>query len=268
METLTAIRAKVFFIIGVFHAHTFAAIGRRGAAIKTKPAGFALIYLAERGAALLTYMFNPIAAFNTIIAAVAAFVYGVIVAAVGAKLAKAANFKTVVKKTAVTLRAYYAAINAVVAAVSARFTEGIAVAAFGTVHILALDTILAPSAIGANKSTVRAFPTVSAKFVIVFPIANVFAFRAMKAIAQIAIFTQMALITPNNVLQTCAAVSAMSIVVAGGIGTVIAARAAHTAHIIVIVPMPAKPALLSVLPTGKCRYRKYRQKQYHAQQNT
>lgn len=163
MEALTAIRAKMLFIIRIFHAHTLAAIGSRGATIEAESADFALVYLAERGTALLTYMFNPIAAFNTIIAAVAAFVYGVIVAAVGAKLAKAANFKTVVKKTAVTLRAYYAAINAVVAAVSARFTEGIAVAALNTVHIFLFYAILAPTAIGANVRTRRAFPTVSAK---------------------------------------------------------------------------------------------------------
>ena len=108
-------------------------------------------------------MFNPIAAFNTIIAAVAAFVYGVIVAAVGAKLAKAANFKTVVKKTAVTLGTQHTTVYAVIAAVSARFTEGIAVAALDTVHIFLFYAILAPSAIGANVRTRRAFPTVSAK---------------------------------------------------------------------------------------------------------
>lgn len=268
MEALTAIRAKVFFIIGVFHAHTFAAIGRLRATIKAKPADFALVYLAERRAALLAYMFNPIAAFNTIIAAVATFVYRVIVTAVGAKFAKTANFKTVVKKTAFTLGTQHATVYAVIPAVSARFTEGIAVAALDTVHIFLFYAILAPTAIGANVRTRRTFPTVSAKGIPIVKIA-IAAFGTVYPVVCKAILTKMALVASEITVQKArAAPHTMVIVMARSVRAIFTASAAPLANIIIVMPMPAAGALDTVFPTGKSRHGKNRAQQYPAQQNT
>lgn len=214
-------------------------------------------------------MFNPIAAFNTILAAVAAFVYGVIVTAVGAKFAKTANFKTVVKKTSVTLRTYYTAINAVVAAVFARFTKRITVAALYAVHILFFYTILAPSAIGANKRTGRAFPAIRAKGIPVIGIAF-FAFGAVQTVAVETILAKLTLIACKNIAvqETRAAPSAMVIIMARSVRAIVTATSAPFANIIIVMPMPAAGALDTVFPTGKSRHGKNRAQQDRAQQNT
>ena len=188
----------MLLIIGVFHAHTLAAIGGGGAAFEAKSAYFALVYLTKRNCTLLADMLGPVTALDAVFAAVASLVFGVGKTALGAKLAIITDFKAVVKEATLTLRAYYAAVNAVVAAVPARLAERIAVAALCAVHIFLLYTIFAPTAVRANKSTGGAFPTVSTKRISVVRIAFA-ALGTVQTFFRKAVFTELTLVAGENV---------------------------------------------------------------------
>lgn len=251
MEALAAISAEVVFIIGILNAHSFTAIRCGSTALKAKSAYFALVNLAKRSGALLTDMLGPFTAFNTVFAAIAIFIYRVIVTTIFTKTANIAKLYAVFKKAIVTLRAYYATLYAVIAAAFARLAKCIAVSALGTVHIFTFNTILAPSAIGADKGALRTFPAVSAQIILIIAV-TLSAFRTMQSVTFNAIFTQMAILTKIHLHKTRAAPSAMRIIMARRTGAIVTASAAHSAHPVIVMPVSAIPTLGTVFIIGKC----------------